>query len=298
MDRFDAMQLFVRIVERRSFTDAAHDTGTPRSTVTEVIQQMEQRLGVQLLHRTTRVVRPTLDGQAYYQRCLSILNDVEEADSAFAGAPPKGHLRIEVQGTLARHFLMPGLPDFLATYPEIEISISERDRWVDLVEEGVDCVLRWGKLPDSDLIVRLLGMAKRITCASPDYLEKFGEPTSLSDLETHKMVGMRSLTTGIVRPLHFDVNDQIKNVSPSTRVSVTGPESYRLSTLLGFGLAQMPLFHIDDDLKHGRLRQVLENYIVPSMPVSLLYPRSRQLSARVRVFIDWAVRSFQNNRFI
>lgn len=298
MDRLDAMQLFVRIVERRSFTDAAHDTGTPRSTVTEVIQQMEQRLGVQLLQRTTRVVRPTLDGQAYYQRCLSILNDVEEADSAFAGAPPKGPLRIEVQGTLARHFLVPGLPDFLARYPEIELFISERDRWVDLVEEGVDCALRWGELPDSDLIVRPLGMAKRITCASPDYLEKFGEPTSLSDLETHKMVGILSMTTGAVRPLHFAVKAQIESLTPPAQVSVTGPESYRLSALLGLGLAQMPLFHIDDDLRLGRLSQVLTDFPVPSMPVSLLYPRSRQLSSRVRVFIDWAVKAFQNDRFM
>lgn len=296
MDRFDAMQLFVRIVERRSFTDAAHDTGVPRSTVTEVIKQMEGRLGVQLLHRTTRVVRPTLDGQAYYQRCLSILGDVEDADSAFAGAPPKGLLRIEVQGTLARHFLMPALPDFLARYPEIELSISERDRWVDLVEEGVDCALRWGKLPDSDLIVRPLGMAKRITCASPEYLGTFGEPTSLSVLETHKMVGMRSLTTGAVRPLQFVVNDQIQSVTPPTRVSVTGPESYRSTTLLGLGLAQMPHFHIDDDLRRGSLIEVLADFPVPTAPVSLLYPRSRQLSSRVRVFIDWALKSFQDDR--
>lgn len=298
MDRLDAMQLFVRIVERRSFTDAAHDTGVPRSTATEVIKQMERRLGVQLLHRTTRIVRPTLDGQAYYRRCLSILNDVEEADSAFAGAPPKGPLRIEVQGTLARHFLFPGLPDFLARYPEIEMSISERDRWVDLVEEGVDCALRWGRLPDSDLIVRPLGLAKRITCASPDYLGKFGEPTTLGDLDVQQMVGIWPMTTGAIVPLEFVVNDQIQSFRPPAKVSVTGPESYRLSTLLGLGLAQMPLFHIDEDLRLGRLNQVLAGFPVPAVPVSLLYPRSRQLSSRVRVFIDWAARSFQDDRFM
>lgn len=292
------MQLFVRIVERRSFTEAAHDTGIPRSTVTQAIKQMEGRLGVQLLHRTTRVVRPTLDGQAYYQRCLSILSDIEEADSAFAGASPKGLLRIEVQGTLARHFLMPALPDFLARYPEIELSFSERDRWVDLVEEGVDCALRWGRLPDSDLIVRPLGMAKRITCASPDYLETFGEPTKLSNLETHKMVGIRSLTTGAIRPLQFVGNNHIQCLTPPTQVSVTGPESYRSAALIGLGLAQMPLFHIDDDLRRGSLIEVLSDFPVPTVPVSLLYPRSRQLSPRVRVFIDWALKSFQDDRFI
>lgn len=298
MDRIDAMQLFVRIVERRSFTDAAHDTEVPRSTVTQVIKQMERRLGVQLLYRTTRVVRPTLDGQAYYRRCLSILSDIEDADSAFAEAPVKGLLRIEVQGTLARHFLMPGLPDFLARYPEIELSISERDRWVDLVEEGVDCALRWGKLPDSELIVRPLGMAKRITCASPDYLGSFGEPVKLTDLEAHEMVGIRSLTTGAVRPLQFVINDRIRSVSPPVNVSVTGPESYRSATLLGLGLAQMPLFHIDDDLRRGSLVKLLADIPVPTVPVSLLYPRSRQLSPRVRVFIDWAIKSFQDERFM
>ncbi|MEM7683182.1 MAG: LysR family transcriptional regulator [Pseudomonadota bacterium] len=298
MDRFDAMQLFVRIVERRSFTAAAHDTGVPRSTVTEVIKQMEARLGVQLLHRTTRVVRPTLDGQAYYQRCLSILDDIKEADGAFAAAEPKGSLKIEVQGTLARFFLMPGLSDFLARYPQIDITFSERDRWVNLVEEGVDCTIRWGELPDSDLIVRPLGMAKRITCASPEYLEAFGQPKLLSDLEAHRMVGRKSLTTGEIRPLQFVIGDELSSVMPPAQVSVTGPESYREATLLGLGLAQMPLFHIDEDLKSGRLVKVLADFRVPDVPISLLYPRSRQLSSRVRVFIDWAVAAFRDDRYM
>ncbi|MEM7684172.1 MAG: LysR family transcriptional regulator [Pseudomonadota bacterium] len=298
MDRFDAMQLFARIVDRRSFTAAAHDMGVPRSTATQVIKQLEARLGVQLLQRTTRVVRPTLDGEAYYNRCLSILDDVEEADSAFAGAPPKGQLRIEVQGTVFRHFLLPGLPEFLARYPEIEISISERDRWVDLVEEGVDCALRWGELPDSDLIVRQLGRVKRITCAAPKYIEMFGEPTSLGKLGSHQMVGIWPMTTGTVLPLDFVVKGKVQYLRSPIRVQVNGPESYRLSTLLGLGMAQMPLFHIDDDLRCGRLVRILPDFPVPTVPISLLYPRSRQLSSRVRVFIDWAVRSFQDDRFM
>ena len=110
MDRLDAMRLFTRIVERRSFTLAAQDIGMPRSTVTQAVKQMEDRLGVRLLQRTTRTVRPTLDGEAYYRRCLAILADVEDAEGAFSGAMPKGTLRVDVQGTLARHFLLPGLP--------------------------------------------------------------------------------------------------------------------------------------------------------------------------------------------
>lgn len=154
MDRFDAMRLFIRVVERRSFTLASSDMEIPRSTVTKVIREMETRLGVRLLQRTTRVVRPTLAGEAYYRRCLGILDDIEDAEGAFTGAQPKGLLRVEVQGTLARHFLMPGLPEFFERYPHIELSMSESDRWVDLVQEGVDCASRYGKLRDSELVAR------------------------------------------------------------------------------------------------------------------------------------------------
>src|ERR1700745_1226713 len=148
MARFEAMRLFTRVVERRSFTQAANDMGLPRSTATQVIHQLERRLGVRLLQRTTRGVRAPLEGEAYCRRCLAILQDVEDAEGALSSTKPKGTLRLEVQGTLARHFLMPNLPAFFAQYPEIEISMSERDRWVDLVHEGVDCALRCGELTD------------------------------------------------------------------------------------------------------------------------------------------------------
>lgn len=167
MDRLDAMRVFTRVLDRRSFTQAAQDLGLPRSTVTQAVQQLEERLGVRLLQRTTRTVRPTLDGEAYYRRCLAILDDIEDAEGAFQGATPRGMLRIEVQGTIARHFLMPGIPDFLERYPDIEISMSESDRWVDIVREGVDCVLRYGALPDSDLIARTVMMLERVTVAAP-----------------------------------------------------------------------------------------------------------------------------------
>jgi DNA-binding transcriptional LysR family regulator len=195
MDRLDAMRLFTRVVERRSFTQAANDIGLPRSTATQVIHQLERRVGVRLLQRTTRVVRPTLDGEAYYRRCLAILQDIEDAEGAFAGAKPKGALRIEVQGTLARHFLMPNLPAFFAQYPDVEISMNESDRWVDLVHEGVDCALRWGELADSGLVARRLAVLTRITCAAPAYLKCFGRPKSLEDLDKHQIVGLRRFTS-------------------------------------------------------------------------------------------------------
>ena len=136
MDRFDAMRVFTRVVERRSFTLAADDLGLPRSTVTDAVKHLEARLGVRLLERTTRQVRPTLDGEAYHRRCLSLIADLEEAESAFSGAKPKGLVRLEVQGTLARHFLLPNLPDFFASYPDIELSMSESERWIDMTTKA------------------------------------------------------------------------------------------------------------------------------------------------------------------
>lgn len=292
MDRLDAMRLFTRVVERRSFTEAAHDLGIPRSTTTEVIKRLEERLGVQLLQRTTRVVRPTLDGEAYYRRCLAILDDVEDAEGAFRGEAPQGMLRVEVQGTLARHFLFPGLPSFLELYPGIEIAMSESDRWVDVIREGVDCLLRYGSLPDSDLVARRLTMLRRITVAAPEYLDRFGRPSSPQDLAHHKAVLLRSITTGVPAPFEFAVGDTIKRVDVRSPLTVTGTESFLAAVRLGLGLAQMPVFHVEQDLADGRLERVLADFQLPSMAVSILYPRNRHLSPRVRLFIDWCVQQF------
>lgn len=296
MDRFEAMRLFARVVERRSFTQAANDIGLPRSTATQVIHQLERWLGVRLLQRTTRVVRPTLDGEAYYRRCLAILQDIEDAEGALSGTKPKGMLRIEVQGTLARHFLMPNLPAFFAQYPEIEISMSESDRWVDLVHEGVDCALRWGELADSGLVARRLAVLTRITCAAPTYLKRFGRPKSLQDIEAgHQVVGLRRFTTGDLEPLSFVVDGKIHTTSLPAPFSVTGPESYLLATRLGLGLAQMPHFHVADDLRRGSLVALLTDSPPPSAPVSLMYAQNRQLSPRVRAFSDWLARQFRQS---
>jgi DNA-binding transcriptional LysR family regulator len=200
MDRFEAMRVFTRVVERRSFTLTAQDLRLPRSTVTDAIKQLEARLGVRLLQRTTRHVSPTLDGEAYYRRCISLMADLDDAESAFAGAKPKGLLRVDVQGTLARHFILPSLPAFFAEYPDIELSMSEGERWIDLIREGVDCVLRFGNLPDSDLVARRVVTLERLTCAAPDYFERFGTPADLESLEGHRMIGLRSLSTGNLRP--------------------------------------------------------------------------------------------------
>jgi DNA-binding transcriptional LysR family regulator len=185
------------------------------------------------------------------------------------------------------------LPDFLNEYPDIEITISEGERWVDLVREGVDCVLRWGNLADSEMIARRVAVLDRLTCAAPVYLERFGTPADLGGLEGHRLIGLRSLTTGETRPLEFMVDGALQTIALPSPVSVTGTESYLALACLGLGLFQVPRFHAARDLARGTLVQILAETPPPPAPVSLLYPPSRQLSPRVRVFLDWAVRQFE-----
>ncbi|MGK9235216.1 LysR family transcriptional regulator [Inquilinus limosus] len=292
MDRLDAMRLFLRVVERRSFSLAAQDLGLPRSTATEGVKQLEARLGVRLLQRTTRQVRPTLDGEAYYQRCLSILADIEEAEAAFTGAKPKGLLRVNVHGILARSFMMPGLPRFLAEYPEIQLHFGEGDRFVDLVREGVDCVLRVGQPADSSLIGRRIAVLQEGTFASPAYLERFGTPRTPDDLDGHRMVGFLSSATGALLPLEFTVGGARREVTLPVTVSAAGAEIYFASGRLGLGLIQLPRYRLAEDLAAGTMVEVLADTPPVPSPVYVLYPHSRQLSPRVRVFIDWLAAEF------
>ncbi|MFB2562648.1 LysR family transcriptional regulator [Rhizobium sp. IMFF44] len=292
MDRFDAMRVFCRVVERRSFTLAAEDSGLPRSTVTDAIKQIETRLGVRLLQRTTRHVSPTLDGEAYYQRCLRILSDIEDAEGAFAGAKPKGVLRVDVHGTLARHFVLPNLPSFLETYPDIELQITEGDRFVDLIREGIDCVLRVGTLQDSDMIGRRVAMLEEVTLAAPAYVERFGMPAHPEKLDGHRMIGFRSSATGGLLPLEFQIDGTVREITLPATISVNAAESYFAAAKLGLGLIQVPRYHAEEAMRSGELLHVLPDYPPTRTPVSMLYPRSRQLSPRVRVFIDWLVKVF------
>jgi DNA-binding transcriptional LysR family regulator len=296
MDRFEAMRVFTRVVERRSFTLAAQDLGVPRSTVTDAVKRLEARLGVRLLERTTRQVSPTLDGDAFHRRCLALIADLEDAESAFSGAKPKGLLRVDVHGTLARHFVLPRLPALMAEYPEIEFFLSESDRFVDPVREGIDCVLRVGDLRDSDMVARRLAMLEEITGAAPAYIDRFGMPSSIEALDGHRMVGFRSSATGTLLPLEFVVDGALRHVTLPAAISVDGAETLIAAGRLGLGLIQAPRYHLESDLKSGTLVPVLAAFPPSPTPVSLLYPSSRQLSPRVRVFIDWLVRAFSTGR--
>lgn len=294
MDRFQEMQAFVRIAERRSFTQASEDLRIPRATVTNLIKRVEQRIGTRLLERTTRTVRLTPDGEAYYRRCVRLLADVEEAESLFRDEAPKGLLRVNLQGTLARHFVVPALPGFLARYPGLELHIGEDDRLVDLVREGVDCVLRAGTLQDSSMVGRRLALLPQVTVASPAYLAVHGEPDSIDALAVHRAIHYISSGTGKAVPLEFSVDGRVTNVQLGAAVSVTGADLYTGSAVAGLGLVQVPRYRVADELANGRLKVLLADFAPPPMPVSVLYPQNRQLSSRVRVFTQWLRDIFAN----
>lgn len=289
MDKLDTMRLFTRIVERRSFVAAAADLRMPRSSATEAIKQLEARLKVRLLQRTTRVLSPTLDGEAYYERCVRILAEIDEADNAFCDALPGGLLRIDVHGGMARRLLLPQLPAFLERYPDLRLHIGEGDRWVDLVREGVDCVVRVGEPADSGMIIRRLGEIREATAASAAYLARHGVPQTPDDLDGHVVIGFLSSRTGDVLPLEFMVNGKPLEVVLPARITVTGADTSAALACLGFGIIQAPRYRLDVDFASGALVELLPNFPPTKTPISVLYPHSRQLSSRVRVFIDWLV---------
>lgn len=289
MDKLDAMRLFTRIVELGSFSRAAQDLQLPAATATHTIKQLEARLGVRLLQRTTRHVSATPDGQAYYQRCVRILADVDETEAGFghSGAAPRGKLRVDLQGTLARHFVLPQLGEFLARYPALELEIGMGDRLVDMVREGVDCVLRGGELRDSSMVARRVASLRQVTCASAVYLERHGTPRTLEELAGHRAVNFYSIASGKVFPFQFEVDGAPRSVQLPGQVSVSNAEAYVQCCASHLGLIQLPRYHVAAQLADGSMRAVLDLWRPPPMAVSALYPQQRQLSPRVRVFVDW-----------
>lgn len=288
MDRLATLDLFVRIVDRGSFSAAAADCGISRPVATAAIKTLEQRLGTRLLQRSTRHVQATVEGQAYYHRCVAILADLAEADRS-AGGLVAGLLRVDVVGQLARTVLLPALPLFLARHPALTVHLSEGERFVDLVREGVDCVVRAGELADSDMVVRRLGALEEITVASPAYIAEHGMPASPDDLASHVMVGFVSSRTGQPMPLEFTRDGAVIEVTLPSRVLVGGADTSAEAARLGLGLVQAPRYRFVDDLASGALIEVLADFPPTPTPLAILYPSSRQLAPRVRVFVDWLV---------
>lgn len=290
MDQLRAMRVYARIVELGSFTAAASDLDLPRATVTHAIRRLETRLGTQLLQRTTRRVRTTQDGDTYYAHCRRLLADVDEveADLRDANLHPKGRLRVDLPTTLARVVVIPALPAFLERYPDIHLEIGTRDRFVNLVQEGVDCVLRTGELSDSGLIGRRVALLPQATVASASYVRRYGLPASLADLQhQHLAVNWRSPTHQRTEPLEFMVGRRRHELMLPGRIEVSGVEAYVAGCEAGLGIAQFPRYRIITDLSSGRLIEILPQSPPPPLPLTVMYPPQRRLPLRLRAFVDW-----------
>lgn len=281
------MEVFVRVAELGSFSKTAEQMSLPAATVTNAIQAVEKRVGVRLLQRTTRKVTLTDDGVAYLERCQRLLAEFQDVENLFDREQLQGTVRVDLPERLAHKNVIPQLPDFFARYPDVRVKLNASDRFVDLVGEGVDCVVRVGILNDSTLIARSIGAMEQITCASRSYLDRHGRPRTLADLEQHVMINYFSSRTGRDLPWEYMHNGELKTLKLSGQVSVASSEAYMACCLAGLGLVQVPRMGAEDLLEQGILEEVLPAFKPPPMPASIVYSHNRHLSPRVRVFVDW-----------
>ncbi|CAH1042105.1 LysR family transcriptional regulator [Halomonas sp. TD01] len=296
MDRLERLHVFIRVVDCMSFTRAAESLSIPRSTVSTAVKNLESKLGTRLINRTTRALDITEEGQLLYKQALLLLEDYERLTGAFPAEAgrPSGKLRINVPGRLGRRVLVPALPDFLDRYPDIDIQMGVTDRAVDLVGEGVDCVIRVGELADSNLIARPLGSLPLCNCASPAYLARFGMPKTIADLSAHRIVAFVSSISGSVESWEYQQGGQVESVLLPARVTVNTAEALIAGALAGLGLIQVPHYDVRHHLDAGSLVNVLPMTVPEPMPISLLYPHREHMTRRLEAFIDWVVPILQS----
>jgi LysR family transcriptional regulator, regulator for bpeEF and oprC len=300
MDRFDTMLAFTRVVELESFTKAAMSLNLPKTTVSAQVLALEKRLRVKLLHRTTRRISVTTDGAAYYERAIRLLNELEETEAALhqATSNPKGRLRVDVPTPLGRLVIIPALQDFLKRYPEIQLEIGCDDRPIDLLEEGVDCVIRVGHPLDSTLVARRVGTMQFLLVASPEYLETYGRPTHHDDLQRHQAVHFFSSKTGKVRNFVLEHAGEEQEVPTNRKLAINNGDAIVAAALAGIGICQVPTFMVQGYLNEGKLERVLGDYPTGSLPLNALYPQNRHLSTKVRTFIEWVAELFAECRLL
>lgn len=290
MDKIKAMRAFVRIVEAHSFSKAAETLGVPRAALTATIQKLEAALGVQLLQRTTRRLSLTPEGTDYLRDCRDILQALELAESRFKGddaGGPQGRLRIELPSTLGRNLILPQLAQFRAAYPGLELVISFTDRLVDLTEEGSDCAVRVGKLQDSSMIARQIGTMGFVLVAAPAYVARHGVPATVAELAGHHSVLYFSGRTRRAFAWELLVDGAWINVDPGGPVAVNDADANLICALQGLGLARCATYQARGHLQEGRLVQVLPDTHMQALPISLLYPKGRMASPKLRAFAGW-----------
>ena len=294
MDRLASMQAFTRVVDAGSFARAAESLDLPKATLTRLIQNLETHLGVKLLHRTTRRISVTSDGAAYYERCVRILADVDEAEQSLTrhNNSPRGTLSVDTTNVLAQLVLIPRLHDFLNSYPELKLALTINGKPIDLLQEGVDVVLRVGVPMEESMVARRVGQVKLGLYASPIYLKRFGTPRTIADLERQQAVNYLSNRTGREMPWTLMRGSERNEILLPSAVSTNDPEVYLSCTVEGHGMARLARGMAEPYVTSGRLVEVLPDWHTDDLPVSAMYPQNRHLSAKVRVFVNWAADIF------
>ncbi len=296
MDRFIGMAVFAKVVEGKSFAAAARHFGLSPAMVSKHIQMLEERIGARLLNRTTRRVNPTEVGQGYYERCVRILADVEEADRAAENlqATPRGVLRVNAPFTFAIAHVVPAIPKYLGEYPEVTIDLTLNDHYVDLIEDGFDLAIRIGSLRDSSLIARKLAPIRLVLCASPHYLDQHGVPQTPQDLTEHNcLIYTYSTARGEWRFTDADGRETAINVSGNFLAN--NGDALRILALDGAGVVLSPTFMVGDAIKAGRLVRLLPDHRTPEVALYAVYPHSRYLSTKVRTFVDFLAARFDHH---
>jgi LysR family transcriptional regulator for bpeEF and oprC len=295
MDQIQSMRAFVRVVEAGSFTKAAESLDLPKGTVTKQIQHLETRLQVKLLNRTTRRVTVTADGAAYYERTVRVLSDLDDIEASMrnAQARPSGRLRVDIGASVARLLVIPNLHRFFERFPEIQLDLGVSDRPVDLIADNVDCVIRGGELTEQSLVARRIGGIEFITVATPQYLLRHGTPAHPTELERgHQLLHYFSARTGRPYPHLFVQGDEHHEITGTYQLSVNESNALTTAVTSGLGVAQIARFGIEPMLTDGVLTRVLPDWSHPVLPVYVVYPPNRHLSAKVRAFVDWAAELF------
>jgi LysR family transcriptional regulator for bpeEF and oprC len=289
MDRFDAMRAFVQVVESANYTKAARLMNVHKTTVSQQIQQLEDKIGARLLNRTTRSVTPTAEGLVFYRRACSILQQVDETEAMLrnGNGSPAGPLRVSVPMTLGRLLVVPEIRGFLDRYPKITLELGCTDRIVDLIKEGVDCAVRGGELPDSGLAARRIGRLRFVMCAAPRYVDEYGLPQHPEDLARHIHVGRHFAGTGKTRPIHLMRDGRLFAVATPARFVTTDSGAMLTAGLHGLGIIQLDEFSAGQYLESGALVRVLPDWQCVPLPLQLVTPTTRKRAARVQAFMDW-----------
>lgn len=284
-----ALRIFVTVAELASFTRAAEQLGQTKARVSTAVQRLEAQLGTRLFQRTTRSVRLTADGELLRERSAALLADADELQTLFQNAPGslRGKLRVDMPTRLARNVVIPRLPEFLAAHPLLEISLSSTDRFVELVHEGFDCVIRVGALADSGLVAKRLGELAQINCASPAYLQTHGVPGGLDDLARHRLVHYTPTLGGAIAGFEYRDGDRYRQREMNGVITVNNADAYEAACLAGLGLIQAPAAGVGHLVAQGLLVRVLPGFEAEPMPVSLLYAHRRHVPKRVQALMAW-----------